>query len=121
MPSKKIAYVDGLSRLILDNPELLEETVIAALKQEQELKEVLINTVSEENTLEEIKKAAKMDEYIINMNKQVKGNKKNKKLKVSPFSVCDETLMYTQRVIIPCVLQKKVLKNFIWVIRVYPE
>ena len=47
MPSKKIAHTDGLSRLIPDNAELLEETVIAALKQEQELKEVLINTVSE--------------------------------------------------------------------------
>ena len=80
MPSKKIAHADGLSRLILDNAELLEETVIAALKQEQELKEVLINTVSElPVTLVEIKKAAKMDTYIINMNKQVKGNEKNKK------------------------------------------
>ena len=55
MPSKKIAHADGLSRLILDNAKLLEETVIAALKQEQELKEVLINTVSElPVTLEEI-------------------------------------------------------------------
>ena len=55
MPSKKIAHADGLSRLIPDNAELLEETVIAALKQEQELKEVLINTVSElPVTLEEI-------------------------------------------------------------------
>ena len=80
MPSKKIAPADGLSRLIPDNAELLEETVIAALKQEQELKEVLINTVSELLVmLEEIKKTAKTDEYIINMNKQVKGNEKNKK------------------------------------------
>ena len=47
MPSKKIAHTDGLSRLIPDNTELLEETMIAALKQEQELKEVLINTISE--------------------------------------------------------------------------
>ena len=55
MPSKKIANADGLSRLIPDNVELLEETVIAALKQEQELKEVLINSVSElPVTLEEI-------------------------------------------------------------------
>ena len=82
MPSKKIAHVDGLSGLIPDNAELLEETVIAALKQEQELTEVLINTVSElPVTLEEIKKAAKTDEYIINMNKQVNGNDKNKKTK----------------------------------------
>ena len=40
MSSKKIAHVGGLSRLILDNAELLEETVIAALRQEQELKGV---------------------------------------------------------------------------------
>ena len=113
MPSKKIAHADGLSRLIPDNAELLEETVIVALKQEQELKEILINTINElPVTLEEIKKAAKMDEYIINMNKQVKGNEKNKKLKVSPFSICDETLMYAQRVVIPRVLRKKVLKEF---------
>ena len=46
------------------------------------------------------------------MNKQVKGNEKNKKLKVSPFSICDETLMYVQRVIIPRVLRKKVLQEF---------
>ena len=114
MPSKKIALTDGLSRLLPDNAELLEEMVIAALKQEQELKELLINTVSKLPVkLEEIKKAAKTDEYIINMNKQVKGNEKNKKnLKVSPFSICDETLMYAQRVVIPCVLRKKVLKEF---------
>ena len=55
MPSKKIAHVDGLSRQIPDNAELLEDTVISALKQEQELSEVLINTVSElPVTLEEI-------------------------------------------------------------------
>ena len=55
MPSKKTAQVDGLSRLITDNAELLEETVIAALKQEKELTEVLINTVNElPVTLEEI-------------------------------------------------------------------
>ena len=65
--------------------------MIAALKQEQELKEVLINTVSElPVTLEEIKKAAKTVEYIINKNKQVKGNEKNKKLKVSPISICEK-------------------------------
>ena len=105
MPSKKIAHADGLSRLILDNADLLEETVIAALKQEQELKKVLINTISELPVLlEEIKKATKTDEHIININKQVKGNEKNKKLKVSPFSICDGTLMYAQRVVIPRVL-----------------
>ena len=46
MPSKKIAYGDGFSRLISDNAELLEEIVIAALKQEQELMEVLITPLA---------------------------------------------------------------------------
>ena len=60
MPSKKIAHANGLLRLIPDNTELLEETVIAALKQEQELREVLINTICElPVTLEEIKKSSK--------------------------------------------------------------
>ena len=82
MLSKKIAHADGLLRLIPDNAELLEKTMIAALKQEQELTEVLINTDCKlPVTLEEIKKAVKTDEYIINMNKQVKGNEKNKKNK----------------------------------------
>ena len=48
---------------------------------------------------------------IINMNKQVKGNEKNKKLKVLSFSICDETLMYAQRIVIPCVLRKKVFER----------
>ena len=60
MPSKKITHADGLSRLIPNNAEQLEETVIAALKQEQELTEVLINTVSELPVkLEEILKSSK--------------------------------------------------------------
>ena len=43
----------------------------------------------------------------------MKGNEKNKKkIKVSPFSICDKTLMYAQRVVIPRVLRKKVLKEF---------
>ncbi len=46
MPSKKIAHADGLSKLIPDNPELLEETVIASLK-EKELSEILVNTIRE--------------------------------------------------------------------------
>lgn len=108
LPSSKIAHADGLSRLIPKNSELLEERVIAVLKEEKELAEVLVNTVRElPVTLEEIKKAAKMDEYITNMKKHVRWNKKKKKgLSVSPFSICDEMLMYADRVVIPRVLQK---------------
>ena len=44
--SSKIAHADGLSRLIPKSSELLEETVIALLK-EKELSEILVNTIRE--------------------------------------------------------------------------
>ena len=47
LPSKEIAHVDGLSRLIPKNIELLEVTVIASLKSEMDVKYVLFNTVKE--------------------------------------------------------------------------
>ena len=56
LPSKEIAHVDGLSRLIPKNTEPLEETVIASLKTEMAVKYVLFNTVKELPVmLEEIK------------------------------------------------------------------
>ena len=91
--SKKITHGGGLSRLIPKNSELLEETVIASLKEEKELSEILVNTIRELLVMpEDIKKAAKMDKFIICMKKQVRWNEKKKKgRKVSPFSICDET------------------------------
>ena len=37
-------HTDGWSRLITKNPELLEETVMAALKEEKEITEILVKT-----------------------------------------------------------------------------
>ena len=72
MLSKKIAHANGLSRLISKNPELLEEIVITALKEEKEITEILVNTINELSVmLEDIKKAANMDGYISKMKKQV--------------------------------------------------
>ena len=45
LPSKEIAHADGLSRLIPKNTEPLEETVIASLKSEMDVKYVLFYTV----------------------------------------------------------------------------
>lgn len=54
-----------------------------------------------------------MDEYITNMKKHIRWNEKKKKgLRVSPFSICDEMLIYADRVVILRVLQKRVLKEF---------
>ena len=47
VPSKKLGHADSLSRLILKYCEPLEDTLIATLKDESELKEVLVNTVCE--------------------------------------------------------------------------
>ena len=113
--SKKIAHADGLSRLIPKRSELLEERAIVSLKEEEEeLWEILVSTIRELPViLENIKKAAKMDEFIVGMKKQVRWNEKKKKgRKVLPFSICGETLMYADRVIMPRVLQKRILKEF---------
>ena len=78
---KMDAYADGLSRLIPKRSEPLEEMVIASLKEEKELSEILGNTLRELPViLEGIKKAAKTNEFIIGMKKQVRWNEKKKKV-----------------------------------------
>ena len=58
--SKEITHADGLSRLIPKSSEPLEESVIASLKEEKELSEILVNTIRELPViLDDIKKAAK--------------------------------------------------------------
>ena len=37
---------------------------------------------------------------------------KKKGVRVSPFSICDDTLIYANRIVIPCILQKRILKDF---------
>ena len=78
--SKKNGHADGLSRLIPKNTEPLEETVITLLKEEKELSGLQINTIRElQVTLENIRKAAKMDSFIQQIKKQVRLNEINKK------------------------------------------
>lgn len=56
LPSKKLSHVDGLSRLILKFCEPLEDTVIATIRAENEIKNVLCNTATElPVTLEQIR------------------------------------------------------------------
>ena len=94
--SKNIRHADGLSRLIRKCAEPLEDTVIAALREEKELSGLLCNTIRElQVTLDDINKAAETDEFIVKMKKQVQLNEKSKKdSKISPFSICSQTLMY---------------------------
>ena len=64
LPSKKIAHADGLSRLMPKNTEPLEETVIASLRSEIDVKYVLFNTVKELPVTLEIKFKTKFDKFI---------------------------------------------------------
>ena len=60
--SKKLGHADGLSRLIPKPCEPFEETVIATLRLETEIKSVLCNTKRElPVTIEEIRNKAKID------------------------------------------------------------
>ena len=64
--SQQIAALGDLSRLILSFAKPLEDTVIAALGAEKELKEVLCNTRQElRMTLDKIKIKAEKDDFII--------------------------------------------------------
>ena len=112
--SSKLGHADGLSRLIPINRESLEETVIAALKDETEINEVLCNTIRElPVTLEKIKKAAETDDFIKKTKDQIRMNQRNRKeKKISAFSMCDNTLMYADRVVMPKSLQKDILREF---------
>lgn len=100
--SKEHGHADGLSRLIPKKEEILEETVIAALTEEKEISGLLLNTVRElPVTLDQIKKEAEKDHYIVNLKSQTRWNKKQKKgTQISPFSICDNTLMYADRIVI---------------------
>ena len=80
MSSKNIGNADELSRLIRKCAEPLEDTVIAALREEKELSGPLCNTIRElPVTLDDINKAVETDEFIVKMKKQVQLNEKSKK------------------------------------------
>ena len=112
--SKKLGHADALSRLIPKYQESFEETVIAALKDENECSKVLCNTIRElPVTLDQIKKEAVKDDFIKKMKNRIRWTEKNKKEnKVSPFSICEDILMYADRIVIPQVLRRKILNEF---------
>lgn len=65
LPTKKIGHADGLSRIIPTKTEPLEDSVIAALRHEEDIRTVLCCTVRNlPVTLQEIKNEAINDEFI---------------------------------------------------------
>lgn len=112
--SKKLGHADALSRLIPKRSESFEETVIAALKDESECTSSMCNMIRElPVTFEKIKKEAVNDIFIKKMKNQLGWIKKNKKVdQTTPFSICEDVLMYGERIVIPLTLQRKILKEF---------
>ena len=78
LQSKTSSFPDWLSHLIPKLREPLEDTVIAAIKTENEIKNALHNTVREfPITLEEIRFKLRNDEFIIKMADQITDKVKN--------------------------------------------
>ena len=102
LPSKKLGHADGLSRLIPNISVPLEDTVIAALKAEKEAKDMLCNTVKE--LLVTLDEKMKMQMRLKERNENTKS--------IQVFSICDDVLLYADRVVMPLVIQKKILKEF---------
>ena len=109
LPSKKFYHTDGLSNLVARHREPLEDSVIASLRTDGEIKTILCNTIRElPVTLHEIKHEALNDEFI-NLTK-TKIQRRTNTLKT--VFLCDDVLMYSKKVIIPKKLQKRILKDF---------
>ena len=72
IPSKELGHVDGLSRLIPKFNEPFDDTVIGSLRSENEIKNVLFNTVSElPVTFDEIRTEAKKTILLVKIKNQI--------------------------------------------------
>ena len=110
LPSKHISHADGLSRLVPKYSELFEGTIVAALRTDCEIKNMIANTIKElPVTLLEIKSEAMNDVFITNIKQKITA--KNEKVS-EVFSLCDNVLLYSERVIISKKLQNRILRDF---------
>ena len=106
LPSKQISHADGLSSLV---PKY-RDTIIATLRTDCEIKNMIANTIKELLvTLLEIKSKAMNDDFITNIKQKITA-KNGKATEV--FSLCDNVLLYSERVVIPKKLQNRILRDF---------
>ena len=110
LSSRQIGHADRLSRLVPSQCKPLEDSVIASLRTDSEIKNMMLNTIRElPVTLQEIKREAQEDKFISATRQKIAG--KNQQI-AEIFSVCDNVLLYGERVVIPNTLQKWILKDF---------
>ena len=99
-----------VSRLVPKYSEPFEDTIIAALRTDCEIKNIIANTIKElPVTLLEIKSEAMNDDFITNIKQKITA-----KIKKVPevFSLCDNLLLYSERVVIPKKLQNRFFRDF---------
>ena len=113
--SEKLGHADGLSRLIPKFSESLEDRMIVALRDEKELSVLLYNMIKESRvTLEDIKKQLRKTNSLKKIKKQVWLIERQKKgSSVWTYSICEQILLYTDIVVMPYTLQKKILREFL--------
>ena len=110
LPLKQISHADWLSRLVPKYSEPLEDTIIAALRTDCEIKNMIANTIKElPVTLLDIKSEAMNDDFISNIKQKI--TTKNEKVP-EVFSLCDNVLLYNERVVISKKLQNRLLRDF---------
>ena len=110
LPSKQISHADGLSRLVPKYSEPFEDTIIAALQTDCEIKNMIANTIKELPVmLLEIKSEEINDEFITNIKQKI--TPKNEKVSEA-FSLCDNVFLYSERVVIPKKLQNRIFRDF---------
>lgn len=109
LTSAKLGHADGLSRLIPKSREPLEDTVVASLQSEKDYTQILCNTIKElPVTLKDIIREAEEDSFI----KETKQKIQSDESAAEVYSMCNEVLLYRERVVIPATLRKKILKDF---------
>ena len=87
-----------------------KDTVIVALRSENEVENTLNSTIRElPISLKEIKREALRDKFIREIKSKL--SKKNTKIEET-YSLCDNVLLYSERVVKPKTLQKRLLHDF---------
>ena len=110
LPSKQIIHADRLSRLVPKYSEPFEDTIIAALRTDCEIKNMIVNTIKElPVTLLEIKSEAMNDDLFTNVKQKITA--KNEKVP-EVFSLCDNVLPYSERFVIPKKSQNRIFRDF---------
>ena len=98
LSSKNICHADSLSRLVPKNTEVFEDSIIATLRTNCEIKNMIAETIRElPVTLADIKREALKDDFIHTTKNKIYDKDSNVP---EVFSLCDDVLLYNDRVVI---------------------